>query len=530
MKLVPLIPNDMEGQLEFLCEVLGKAFIDWVLVNPSGPLTPNQAEALDLLITLLRQGQSSVGHPGSARLILSGLTQYYPEVNTSALNYLRIRSTTQPLPRFTKSEDDLLDALTEAAVEIYGELLLNLRNPHAGILGPYASPVMQRLRAAVTSDPSLPFRLGDENAGVYIVTTAGQATSIQGTFAGTSIISAAWEQVRMHNPATPSLENLVEALPTALDKARTALSGSTVKTTGLCSFTGATLPSNAVIELGWGRLRSARFEDHPEFVDSMVERRTVGQAESGEEVVISDAGDVILEVDVPFRIDMPAAPIDFTADFTWPKQSSTLELEKRVLQVRIALMLALERATIPVVLPVWRRFVQPIGQGGSVGISDPELSAPRVPSTLSSMEVESWREWIGRLDSVELLRLGVAPARLLRAVAERRDPFDSLIDSVICWEAIFGGDAEMTLRVSSAIARLLRPPGPERQQLRREVADLYRLRSKVVHGVGVAMDDVIEASKTAIRLGIQIVRTLATDRVDLINKTSSERSILVLMD
>jgi hypothetical protein len=93
--------------------------------------------------------------------------------------------------------------------------------------------------------------------------------------------------------------------------------------------------------------------------------------------------------------------------------------------------------------------------------------------------------WIEHLDAIPFGRLGVAPRRLMQASAERSDALDSLVDAVIAWEALFGTETEVTFRVSGALARLLRQTGEDRRKLRTRPSNIYRLRSKVVHGVEV---------------------------------------------
>lgn len=124
----------------------------------------------------------------------------------------------------------------------------------------------------------------------------------------------------------------------------------------------------------------------------------------------------------------------------------------------------------------------------------------------------------------------MAPQRLLRATTERRESSDSLIDAVIAWESLFGTDTEVTFRVSGAMARLLRPPGQERRRLRARLAEIYRFRSKVVHGVEVDPQELAQASQEASTLATEALRVLIEDRPDLIQLTSAERSTTLLME
>jgi hypothetical protein len=354
------------------------------------------------------------------------------------------------------------------------------------------------------------------------------ATGIQVSFVGPSIIAAAWQQARLKE-SVPSLETLLEGLPSALENARKALNGQTVRIKAVVGLSGVVLPPGTVLEFPWGCIRPTRPYDHPEGLGDMPRQRTIRQMEDGSTVAITDAGDVILVVDVPLKLRIERGN-HFGGEIQWPTPNSRHELEKRVMQVRIAQSLASNDDPPPVLIPVWQRFILPVAQGGSMGVSHPSLFALRTPTALSPKDAASWKTWLDHLNNIDITRFGVAPARLLRAVAERRDQTDSLIDAVICWEALFGGDTEMTFRVSAAIARLLRPSGPDRRALRTRIAEIYRLRSKVVHGADVPIGEVVDASREAVSTSVEVFRTLVSERRDLVKMSAGERSTAILME
>ena len=460
-----VVPNTAQEQVRFLRNSLGDPIVDWILTNPADPLTVQQAQVLKLLIQVIVRGQprTSGGASLPMRYNLIALSQYNETVGATLFNYLRSVTSGEEAPTFPRSGDSLLDALTDCAVELYGEFLLTIRDAHSVPfpLGSVSSPTASQLKERIAEATDLPFS-SIAGSRIYAVTSIGTGGGIQVEVAGPSIINAAWRTASLTEPA-PSLEDLVSELPQALKNARLALAGRTVKVKGICSFTGLTLPPNTVLDLGWGRIRTARPSDHPQHVSGLTQRRTVSGS-SG--VEITDAGDIILEADVGYRLYIR----DATGERSWPPATSRSELEKRTTQIRLALLLAVERDAAPVLVPTWSLFIEPISQGSSIGVSDPQLFAKRHPIAITDSEASAWRDWIQQLDAVDLSGLGVAPARLIRAIAERRDPSDSLIDAVVCWESMFGGEKELTLRVSTAMARILRPPGAERRATRKSLA------------------------------------------------------------
>jgi hypothetical protein len=109
---------------------------------------------------------------------------------------------------------------------------------------------------------------------------------------------------------------------------------------------------------------------------------------------------------------------------------------------------------------------------------------------------------------------------------------DSLVDAVIAWESgswesVFSADAEATLKVSVAMAKLLQPPGDARRQLRKRIANIYRLRSKVVHGSETDAQELAQASQEAAALAADVLRALIIDHPDLVPRGSGERSLAI---
>jgi len=100
--------------------------------------------------------------------------------------------------------------------------------------------------------------------------------------------------------------------------------------------------------------------------------------------------------------------------------------------------------------------------------------------------------WCSLVESRHHRKLNVAASRLLRAVRERDQPDDALVDAVISLEALFGvGEvSETTFRVSAACARLLEADLAKRQEVRKRIADAYGARSRLVHGAQLEAQDI----------------------------------------
>jgi hypothetical protein len=520
-------PGELELRVTQLHYWLGDAFLDWVLAGEMPPLTPGQEEVVARIYEVCSRAAAR-GPAVPAVFLVSDLMGFDVVRGTSVLNSLRVRAGGDIPSVPAATGDAVIDGLRALAIEVYGQLLLP---DDTGGLAPRVSPQSPAWRLvmeAIKQDPELPFDdSSDVGDPVRMLTSTGWGSGHQLTFLGPSLVSLAWQVARLRI-AQPSVELLLQAIPDAVASARAAFAGKRVTATGLASFTGVLLPEGTELAFDWGTLRPAREADHPRGVRrALGDRRLTRHLEDGTDVVISDVGDIILTATVPYRLQLGK---EFDQAKGFPDLSSQQDLQRRITQVRLALLLASPDPQPPPLLPVWRRFVEPSAASAGWGWSDPQHFAGRMPTQLTPEQADEWKTWIEHLDAIQPGRLGVAPQRLLRATAERRDASDSLIDAVIVWESLFSAADEASLRVSVAMAKLLKPPGDARRQLRKRVAEIYRLRSKVVHGSETDLQEVAHASQEAATLATGVLRILITDHPDLVLKDSGARSLAILTD
>jgi len=140
-----------------------------------------------------------------------------------------------------------------------------------------------------------------------------------------------------------------------------------------------------------------------------------------------------------------------------------------------------------------------------------------MPTELNEAEVTAWGQWYERLSSAHLDKIELALTRILRAIAERLEPSDVLIDSVIAWENLFGSkEGEPTFRVTICLAMLLERSFQARKDLKKRLSDIYALRSKVVHGGGNLKESEYPRCQEALSIAIDAVRVLITERTDIL--------------
>jgi nitrogen-specific signal transduction histidine kinase len=127
---------------------------------------------------------------------------------------------------------------------------------------------------------------------------------------------------------------------------------------------------------------------------------------------------------------------------------------------------------------------------------------------------------MAQLDGLTLDRIDIALRRLVRAVAERLDPLDSLIDAVIAWENLVEHRDQPTKSVLYGVSALV----DDRRWSKSRIDKVYKARSDVVHGEPPPdRTKGKEMASAAIRIGLDAVRAVISEHPDKLEMTSEER-------
>ncbi|WP_117208689.1 HEPN domain-containing protein [Allorhizocola rhizosphaerae] len=516
-----LIHPEPDATLPYLQHHLGEPMLRWLLGGTDPALTEQQNQIVEALRQQLREIIAGSRQPSSMQVDLF----CSPTENGTVIGQFK-ELLSGPDEHLQPSGDDVLDALRVVARTAYPRLLLPPAPYRMPINIAHWLPDFKAFLFAARADPTLIFTRPSNEVEQLDFIADG---FFEATFARNMIL-AAWEQERLEQSRVPALPELYRRLETVLDQVRLGCAGRDFEVVYLASLTGLTLPEDENIEAESIRIRAARWGDHPGALQSLLEQQTTTTLGDGSDrtITISDAGDVIVEVRCPARVIFQRNDSDqITAWQIKPK----IDAEHVISRVRLACLLSWSRENPPVILPVWSGLVDPfVGGGVLASWRSPQGFAPRTPIELTRTEMDQWQIWLERVREIDLKRIGVAPARLLRAVAERTDFADALIDAVIVWEALFGDKIETTFKVTTAIIRLLGRTPEERRAIKKEVTQLYEQRSLIVHGQG-GHTDQHDASQRAITLSIRCLKALIEHRPDLVPKTSGERvSALVVME
>jgi hypothetical protein len=379
---------------------------------------------------------------------------------------------------------------------------------HAGSdVGPAATdPALRAAFAEALGHDSL-LRPFSGPGGVFVKTNLGKGWRVDASELGPALVRSAAQRIWAEQGAEHA-DSLVNTSKRALAEFRRLCAGDKVEGLVLTGFEGVALGSVRV-ELPWGALRAASPRER--------EIRPFGRPPSA-----------VLESRIPLRLTLgePDAGHDL-------HDSALIALlASQEQQVALALLLAVRRDELVVGRAVWRTEFVPgddaRGFGGRAETATPVLTAGEA---LKPPEADALVSMARRVADHYDHSIEVAVRRTLSAVRERSDPEDALIDAVIAWENLFGHgeSAEVSFRVTTALARLLDSDPAARRSRRSGLAEVYRTRGQLVHGRGPASSQALHDNKeAAIVTTIEAMRTLFEARPELI--ADKERGLRVIME
>jgi hypothetical protein len=292
---------------------------------------------------------------------------------------------------------------------------------------------------------------------------------------------------------------------------RALISGETGQGEAIVAINGIGVPGDVSIDLPWGTLRAP----------NATERETNPFTPD------RPTGILAIPFDAKYQLGDPVPDAPLNEDVAEIQGFVTEKSEQAIL----TLLLAVRRDQPTTGNVLWTSY-ELVGQLGHGHFGSAMPSNPFAPSTgLEEADIEAVQLWANRVDEHFHPSIAVGVRRTLRAIRERRDPHDALIDAVIAWENLFGGglNTELTFRVSAAITLLLEDIPARRPTLRKELAKTYELRSKVVHGSELTMKDKLDERRIrAIEVAVECFRRLFEARSDLL--PNRERGSALLLD
>ena len=509
-----------------------------------GTALPQKSEsALSLLVPfaerVARERLDQPGFPISLSLQVLGDVPAGTDMSLgSAIRLAAGGSVESPVATNNAAGDKVKAVLSRLARDSFPQLLVPLEEPwRHRHLSYYQHPLRADLQRAVHDDEQLskmyPSDDGDFGRRGAIMNSLGRGGTIQSVLFGETLIGAAWDLALM-STLSPSLADLYEAISGSLDVLRAALAGGPTETRALLAFTGLTTAGRSV-ETPWGSLRP--IADHERAAaPPMLEGAVSGTDDNGRSVTVSYGGEVVLATSLPFALKVVVwEPGDGLSNWpTFGKLGGAEVLRRRSEGVQLGVLLAIDRPAgqWATARSSWNWIADPMSQGRSIGWNDPRASPGFMPTELSESECVALEQWCSLIESRWSTGIDIAVRRILSAAQVRNDPVDRLVDSVIAWENLFGtSEGEPRLRISAAMAWLIADTAAGREELQKEIRELYDDRSKIVHGAAFNEVAVAEKANRALDLARSSLRELFQNRPDVLSlQDGSARSLKLILD
>lgn len=464
---------------------------------------------------------------------LDVLGRFHEETETSIGNALRLRcggevsieSSDEPVER------ELLTLLRDA----YPLLLMPIEDRHFPrpqiTSALWSNPARKRLDTALLDDPDLSQLFPTEREGSgwsgNVMRSTGSGGGVQLWTFPELIITGTWWRGHLDNDL--SLGYLREEVLRQARLLRRATRGEACSVQTLLAFTGLVLEEGTTIRLPFGSLREVT-ESERELSPGMIEGGVTHTTAEGEAVTATYSGDVVLESEIEYRIDVQDDDA-FEALGDWPDELRAFDvLGRNIDSLRLAVLLSGDDESPLQLAPTWRMVFDPLSWGPLQSWNDPRHGPSIAPRLLA--RTDDVERWTAAIHEHRRPSIDVAIRRTISASTHRMDQVDALVDLVIAWENLFGSrKGEPTLRISASLAWLLGSDPESREVVRAQVVKIYALRSDIVHGNREVKPAEAAASlQDARRLTLEAWRRLFADRADLLAlRNGDERSRDLMM-
>lgn len=386
-------------------------------------------------------------------------------------------------------------------------------------------PVHEAFKKAVECDEILGMAYTSDRPyrdKVMVSRSTGNSCSISSSMVASNLLRFGSEIARARY-GDISEESVYEGALRGLSMLREGLSGKSYNTPYLVGLKGG-FPNSGDTEFGSFRLRRLSDEEVGYFVPS---------AGSSSEVEVPDEGIskslLLIEVESNMKVHVPGG-----GEIGEPIGAVSSDIIERIVGNLVLASVLVNRDRFPLVSVAWVKPLDPFDStsvSGDLGAIDKTYYPPvHIEDTL----LNEWINAYDTLSSKDGKGIEIAKSRLLLSVGERRNPADSLIDALICWEALFGSKEETSFKVTSSVAWILVPEldqGGRRRELYSKLSKLYDLRSRVVHGAtDGAPEEIWSSARHAVDISARLLWSLLTDFDELLDLNPGSRAKCVLIE
>jgi hypothetical protein len=352
-----------------------------------------------------------------------------------------------------------------------------------------------------------------DTTGYYMAST-GRGGGIQLSVFPATLISNAYELMQLRGLI--SQEALLQAIEKVINMVRDVADGKTIHAPVFVGFHNLGLENIDLIDIEWGKIRGY----NPEMLDLIPQEARPSNL-GGENKTLG----FILESEYPYKVDF--SPLNEDEKCVWPPELEQVrsKLDNSLENLSLTFALAIERNPPVGITAAWTLIVDPISHGTNISWSN----RPRSPMPyylLSSDSSESVKYWSSIITYSNDEKIRIAIRRILSSINERANPIDGFVDSVIAWENLFGGNAELSYRISISISKLLEVSPEDRLALQKKIVDFYNERSKIVHGSKeISYEDAEQKRNECLQIALRSLRKLYENHPDLIEDINRSKKL-----
>lgn len=352
-----------------------------------------------------------------------------------------------------------------------------------------------------------------ETRGYYMAST-GHGGDIQLASLPGTIVTNSFELMRMRGLFT--LEAFAKAAEDTVNIIRSCAKGEVLNVPVFRGFNNVSLNDIEELQTEWGILRP-----YNEGITELAPNNTSSTNIDGKQHKLG----FVLETHYPYKVNFN----DLDEKRKWPKELEKARdnLDYVTESLGLCFALACDRNPPVGISSAWTMIFDPISQGTSLSWNRNTQSP--VSHYILNSDTDDIESWSKILYEVEDTKIRLAIRRILSAINQRMDPIDGFIDTIIAWENLFGGNAELSFRISISIAKLLGNDDTERKQIQKLVADYYNKRSTLVHGVKeITAEEAIEYRDECLSIAIKSLKKLYLENVELIDDAYRSKTLALL--
>lgn len=372
----------------------------------------------------------------------------------------------------------------------------------------------------IMADPSLAklfTNVGENEMDTHCqyMSSSGRGGGLQLAVFPDTLIANAYELMKLRGDI--SRDSLLASVAETIDMLRNLGEGNQIEVPAFVGFHNVGLDDFSEMEIESGKIRAYN-EEILSLIPNQARPSTLG---GGNKIL-----GLIFEYKYPYKIILG----EQQDGNRWPPEleqaRKKLELSRENLSFTFAL--AINRTPAIGINQAWSLVFDPLSHGINISWSNSARS-PMPHYLLKSSEIEAITYWAKIINDSDNEKIRLAIRRILSSINDRMNPIDGFIDSIIAWENLFGGNSELSYRISVSIAKLLKGSAEERLELQSKVVKYYTERSKIVHGVKEISHDVaVQKRDECLQIALDAIKKLYIEHRNLLSDTERSKKLALL--